>query len=46
MLLSLTGYKDPLTAKFADGSNKKKLQNKSWIEKQNEVIMFVFVDDN
>jgi len=32
----LPGYKDPLTAKFADGSNKKKMQNKSWIEKQNE----------
>lgn len=34
----LPGYKDPLTAKFADGSSKKKLQNKSWIDKQNEAV--------
>lgn len=32
----LPGYKDPLTAKFADGNSKKKLQNGNWIDKQNE----------
>ncbi len=35
MLLFISGLKEPLTVKFADGGNKKKTPSRQWVDRAN-----------